>query len=213
MPAGDLIDQAYYQTATGTSADARVPNAITAASSLIRQYLQRSLGLATQSETRTYDYDGSGVVEIDDVTSVTQVKIGAHVLATTEYVLRPRSAPEDGMPYYWLEVAPARGISPEMGFTYNLDQYPRTFSSVVPLTVDVTGSFGWPTVPEAAKEATVWTVEEWLASPEGAGPLSGESVADFSRSWAVAASAAPSVLSALPLRAREALDPLSREAL
>src|SRR4051794_14536008 len=216
MAVGDLITQAEYQTATSTPADARVPLAIEGASSAIRSYTQRALGLPIQTEERTFDYDGSGVVEIDDVVNVTAVVVGASTLAPASYILRPRSAPENGYPYFWLEITPAPGGSPEMGFTSNLDRFPfRALST--PLTVKVTGDFGWPTPPDFVKQATVWTVDEWLRDISGggeSGPLSGESIADFSQSWAVAAraTAGTGVLSALPERARDVLDPISREA-
>lgn len=214
MAVGDLITQAEYQTATATAADARVPLAIEGASSAIRSYTQRALGLPIQTEERTFDYDGSGVVEIDDVVNVTAVVIGVSQLAPASYILRPRSAPENGYPYFWLEIAPAPGTSPEMGFTFNLDRWPLQ-AGITPLTVKVTGSFGWPTPPDFVKQATVWTVDEWLRDPAGgaAGPLSGESIADFSQSWATAApAAAAQILSALPERTRDVLDPISREA-
>ena len=214
MAVGDLITQAEYQTATGTGTDARVPLAIEGASSAIRAYTGRSLGLPAETETRTFDYDGSGVVEVDDVTAVTAVSIGASALQPASYVLRPRSAPENGYPFYWLEVAPTTGLSPEMGFTWNLDRFPFVARST-PLTVDVTGTFGWPTPPDFVKQATVWTVENWLADVSGTGGggvLSAESIADFSQSWAVPTIQAQ-ILSALPDRTRELLDPLTRDAL
>src|SRR3954451_2339563 len=192
MAVGDLITQAEYQTATGTAADARVPLAIEGASSAIRSYTQRALGLPIQTEERSFDYDGSGVVEIDDVVNVTAVVVGASTLAPASYILRPRSAPENGYPYYWLELAPAPGTSPEMGFTWNFDRFGLGPLSATTLTVKVTGDFGWPTPPDFVKQAAVWTVDEWLRDLSGggeSGPLSGESIADFSQSWAVAARA------------------------
>lgn len=214
MAVGDLITQAEYQTATGTGTDARVPVAIEAASSAIRAYTQRALGMPNETETRTFDYDGSGVVEIDDVTAVTAVTIGASTLAPASYVLRPRSAPESGWPYYWVEIAPTTGLSPEMGFTWNLDRFPF-LARATPITVSVTGTYGWPTPPTFVKQAAVWTVENWLADVSGSGgggALSSESIADFSQAWAVP-QVQTQILSALPERTREVLDAITREAL
>lgn len=213
MAVGDLITQAEYQTATGSGSDPRVPGAIEGASSAIRAYTGRLIGLPIETETRSFDYDGSGVVEIDDVVNVTDVSVGSASLQAADYVLRPRSAAETSFPYYWVEVAPAQGMSPEMGFTFNLDQFPFV-ARTTPLTVDVTGDFGWPDVPEFAKQAAIWTVDNWLTDPTGStgGQLSSEAIADFSQAWSVPQVPA-AVLSALPERAREVLDPIVREAL
>ena len=213
MAVGDLITEAEYQTATGTGADPRVPQAIEAASSAIRAYTGRLVGLPIETETRAFDYDGSGVVEIDDVVNVTAVVVGSSTLQTADYVLRPRSAAESLFPYYWVEIAPTRGMSPEMGFTWNLDRYPF-LAHTTPLTVSVTGDYGWPNPPAFVKEAAVWTVENWLldTSGEGGGPLSSESIADFSQAWAVPV-VQETVRSSLPDRVREVLDPIVREAL
>lgn len=160
--------------------DARAFLAVWAASAAIRAHTGRSFGLANVTETRTYTYDGSGWLDIDDASAVSAVTLdGAALIVDRDYVLGPDrgflSADAAGPIYEWLELVPMQPMSPQMGFTYNLDRlwwkYKHRHS------VAVTGTFGWPIVPADVQQAALWTAAYYAETMK---PYQSVTVSDFS---------------------------------
>jgi hypothetical protein len=184
--------------------DAQIVALLPAASRMIRTFTDRDFELSTgASSDRTYEYDGSGYLEIDDCTAVTAVSTDGGVPATT-YPLSDdewQAQPFGGEVYYYLSIlgGPYLPASPAMGFERNLDTLP--FRQKAP-QVTVTADWGWPTIPDDVKLATVWTIQSALAAPSGEG-LSAEAIEGWSRSWGSRTAGTMSL--AVPSRARDLL--------
>lgn len=168
------------------------------ASTAVRNWTERDFGTANETETRSYEYDGSGYLDIDDASAVTELSI------TYAGFTRPltaddwRAQPYEG-PVYTYIVMPGQygSASSAMGFRYNLDVYALEGRVLtLPLTVDVTATFGWPEVPEDVKQAVIWTVASFKSNPA---PTVSQSIEGFSQS----VGSAP--LEAIPVRAKELL--------
>lgn len=208
MAASDLTTLSAVKTLlalTDTSQDAAITNAIPAASAAIRDFTNRSFGLPVATETRTYAYDRSGWLEIDDASAVTAVTLDANTLTVNfDYVLGPDRGlmvPDADRIYEWLELRPGIGISPEMGFTYNLDtiwRFPFTapYSSVM-----VTATFGWADVPAPVVQAVNWTVVDFISTPQSYDDVT---IATFSVRQPSA------IANGIPLRAQDLLTPYRR---
>lgn len=216
MAAADLITLTELRTFLGidptdTRDDAMYGALIPAASQVIRNYTGRDFGSEVVTEQRTYDYDGSGFLDIDDADEITEV---AFVVPNAEdYVLapdawRPMPVRRDDAPvhtYISIYASPWAFGSPEMGFTRNLDVLAAEgrlagYTSLA----KVTGTWGWPDVPEDVKLATYWTIKDWknTASSEG---LTAEAIEGFSRSWGSRTGVGGSPALAIPNKARDIL--------
>lgn len=178
---------------------------IKSASAAVRAYADRDFALNSSgiATTRTFEYDDSGYVDIDDAMTVTGVVVvfgGATApmaLSTTQWQAKPFNAPvKDSILLYG---SAYRAGSREMGFTWNLDRFEGPWGP--PPTIDVTAVWGWPAIPEDVQQATVWTA---AAFAEDARQVTSESIDSFSRSMAVIQP------SAIPLRAKELLDEYRR---
>lgn len=192
----DLITLAELKTArgeTGTENDPRYTWLISVASALVRNYTGRDFGSAQATEERSFQYDGSGYLDIDDASVITTVKFVDSTGVANDQVLTanqwfPQPPLRDDAPVYWYLVLPGAprspGYSPEMGFTWNADIYysENRFPST-PQMVKVTGTWGWPTVPVDVKQAAIWAIEDWLGQDGGEG-LTSEAIAGYARSWA-----------------------------
>lgn len=132
-------------------ADYDAQMAITAASNGIEQYTGRVFSLTTSgSVVRYYTPNDANTLNIDDIVTLTtgatvQIDIdGDGIFETTwtrntDYLLEPLNAQADGWPYQWIRIHPR-----------SAQRFP-----VWPRSVQVTGQFGWPTVPVNVKEATL----------------------------------------------------------
>lgn len=201
----DLLTLNEYKTfaaVTGTSKDAQISAVIPAASLAIQNYTDRDFAASEVTEDREYMYDWGGFLKIDDCSAVNSVSLAGSTLPATSYSVQPFGADV----FAWIEL-PSRGLSPEMGFTYNLDVFLRERgrqSAVVTVNAD----WGWPIVPNDVKMAAVWTVAAMLQNPGSSGQLSAESVAEVARSYAL--QAAQGTPEGIPARARELLDQYRR---
>ena len=196
----DLITLNEVKTALGltnNSQDAKITQAIPEASAAIRNYVDRDFETPVSSSTvRTYYYDGSGVLEIDDAQTITAVTLDTVPLTTDEYSAEPAG----NSPYTWLFLPEQKWqSSPAMGFTRNLDNlwWRQTGKAQV---VTVTGTFGWAAIPEDVKRAAIWTTINLMENPR---PVTTESIGGVSRSYTAYAHA-------IPQRARELLEPYFR---
>lgn len=129
--------------------DTLLNTAIDAASRWIDGYCGRDFAVASGTTVR--DYIPSGRMEpllVDDVTSVVSVKIDEDLdrtFATTlneiDYQLEPVNGRAFGNDYPYTRIRPQ-----EDGY------WPVSYSRA---TVRVEGTFGWPAIPDAVREATI----------------------------------------------------------
>jgi len=187
--------------------DAGLNQALAVASSMVRHYtgmLFETANPSVPTSTRQFEYDGSGYMNIDECTVVNGVVTnsgyqGAQDITLTvdEWAAYPLNLPVKT----WLRLPEGyvgRGISPEMGFTYNLDTI-GVRSYVKPVIVTVDAVWGWPEIPYDVQQATIWTA---LAVAEGPQPYTQESIENYSRTKGPGAD-----LEAIPDRAQAALAP------
>lgn len=178
--------------------------AITSASAAVRAYADRDFSVNTSgvSTPRSFDYDDSGYIDIDDAQTVSGVRVifpysGAFplTLTTTQWSVYPQTTRHPVVNSILIYGPNFYGMSREMGFTYNLDRFEGPVGP--PPLVEVTAVWGWPAIPEDVQQATVWTAASFA---EDARQITSESIDSFSRSMSIIAP------SAIPLRARELLD-------
>lgn len=213
----DLISLAELRTALGidptdTRRDEQYTQAITFATRAIRNYTDRDFATAQVTEERTFEYDGSGYLDIDDAQTITAVSLTTYGFPDTsltgdQWVAMPQKRDDSPVFYYLIMPGGVRAGSPEMGFTRNLDiAYMEGRLPTMPRLVKVTGTWGWPEVPEDVKQAAIWTVQDWTskATPAGGEALTAEAIEGFSRSWGNRAGSATQSL-AIPNRARDLL--------
>lgn len=189
----DLISLADLKTAlnidsSDTRKDAMYNSVIPAVSSMIRTYTGRDFGAAAVTEARNFEYDGSGFLDIDDATTITQVEFvvpnAANIVLTADqwYAAPPRR--DDSPVFYYIVLTSLAGSNPYMGFERNMDvMYEEGRLPRVTRTAVVTGTWGWATVPQDVKWAAVWTIQEWTSKPSGGEGLTSEAIEGYSRSW------------------------------
>lgn len=198
--------------------DARYEQAIEFASTAVRKYADRLFGIPLVKETRSWEYDSSGYLDIDDAATVEGVVFvfgGLRMPITTFYW---RAEPQGGPVYSYLNIPHWAGIySPEMGFTYNLDviSKDRGWPGLIPL-IEVTATWGWPTVPLDVQQATILTALEFADIPDN---FVSENISGSSYSYQTAirvGSGSPGggandlLPSAIPGRAQDLLAPYVR---
>lgn len=132
---------------TGTSfADQDLLIAIGAASRAIDFATGRRFWLdAGTANVRVYTPELSGMLRIDDLAALTSVKVARTSSGVfdetwangTEFVLEPRNAAADGKPWEYLSLRPYGNTN--VGY-YGFPVYPNS--------VEITGQFGWPAVPD-----------------------------------------------------------------
>src|SRR3954470_10229168 len=116
--AADLLTLAEFKTYEGiplsdTSNDTQSNALIKAASLAIRNFTGRDFVVGSVSEQRTFEYDGSGYLDIDDCQSVASVALsftlGPDQILDPTYQWRPKpfNAPVHNLAYYYLEIAGA----------------------------------------------------------------------------------------------------------
>jgi hypothetical protein len=204
----NLISLAQLKIAMGITAaevdlvrDEKLELSIADASAAIRSYADRSFGLPAVKGNRIYEYDASGYLDIDDAVSVESL---VFIFGSLETPIEPfywRAEPQEGPPYTYLTVPQWSGsISPEMGFTYNLDviSKDRGWPGLIP-TIKVTGEFGWPEVPADVQRAAIWTAAAMAEKPD---EMVSESIAGYSYT---SANRTSSAVTAIPSRAKDLL--------
>lgn len=205
-PTQGLITKEEYKAIKGinhTRFDSRLDAVIPGLSQAVLNYTERDFGVVPTLATKEYLYDGSGILEINDATTVTSVAwVNGSTVDPKGYVVYS----QNGV-LTWIEMPPQRPlISPEMGFTYNLD---RLYDRMPPEhRVAVTGTFGWrdegggARVPSDVRLALVWAVEDFM---EHQPDVTGEAIASYSVQYAQLVQAG-----ALSDRARDMLDAYKR---
>lgn len=208
----DILTLEEYKTLSGittTKNDAKYSANLPAVSQAITMFTGRDFSTSPVTEARQFQYDESGYLDIDDASDITQVK--ALVPWGTDYTFTddewyPQPPRRDDATMYWYVVLTGWvfGASPEMGFMRNADVLAaegRWRSK--PIMIEITATWGWPTVPPDVKMAAKWTLDDWIARrPETAGAA--EAIESFSRNYA-GGRLGEAVAWAIPMRARDLL--------
>lgn len=187
---------------TDTDEDAKLTAILESVTTLVQNYTGRNFVDNPASSSRSFLYDGSGFLEIDDCTVVTAVTMdGLTLSANTDYIAQPYNGPT----FTWLDLTPFNGQSWAMGFTRNLDT-PLGRRRLVnrSATVVVTADWGWPAVPADVKQAAIWTAAAMRDSDDG--DIASESIANYSVTHNVGFAGEGGASDAIPLRARKILD-------
>ncbi len=124
--------------------DAQIQFAVTAASRAVDRHTNRQFGLIAAPEARTYTawwdaYRSRYVVDIDDLMTVTGLTVTTTAGTISVFAKQPSNAAADSRPWIRLVVDPASTVQP----TEDEDG------------VTVTARFGWTTVPDTIKQATL----------------------------------------------------------
>ena len=206
----DLLTLNEFKTLMGitsTNDDAQYTALIPVASAAVISYAQRDFGSSSVTEARTFQYDGSGYVEIDDASLITTVEF---VVPNATNVSVPSdlwtALPYNGPIFTYIQLNDAySGVNPWMGFERNLDVlYREGRLSAATRVVSVTATWGWPIVPQDVKLATAWTIDDWKNKPSSDG-LTSEAIEGWSRSWAGRAANQQIPALAIPSKARDLL--------
>lgn len=140
-----------YLHITDTDDDAEITLAIAAASRAIDRHTNRQFGLVGSPEARYYTagYDRKlcrWYVDIDDLMTETGLEIvadidddGTYDDAITEFALRPANAAVESRPWTRIYVRPGNAVRPNGNDG----------------GVKVTARWGWTTVPDTVKQATL----------------------------------------------------------
>lgn len=157
MAAGDLTTTAAVRSFLqkrndDTDQDAIIADLITRASTAISRYCTREFAPKVDASTaRTFEYAGSGLLSLApyDARTVTQVRIDTDeasptTLTSSDYRLAPYPA-RDGV-YTHLRLSPFVLVST---------------SRFVSRLVEVTGTWGFASVPVDVEEACIVTAAEW----------------------------------------------------
>lgn len=130
---------------TDAQDDSRLQEALDAAEEIVDGWCHRSFGQVA-SQARTFTATTSTRLDTDDLVSVTSVKVDRdgdgtyeETVAASAYALRPANAAASGRPYTQLVLLTTAGLV-----------WPDIENGV-----EVTGTWGWPSVPSAVKSATL----------------------------------------------------------
>lgn len=195
-------------TEASTERDEAVEAALASAEDAVLKYTGRDFTTAQAVASKTYVYDGSGILETDDFTELTSVSVEGRGLTDLNFAAGPR----EGETFYWLDFTAVPRQSPAMGFTRNLDTiFENECGRGGPryVNVTVTAKFGWPGgAPASVQQAVTWLVDEF-AKPEGTqGDIQAEAIANLSYVYQRI-----SEENTLPARVITLLDPYRRIAL
>lgn len=139
-----VSELAAYARISDNVDDVQLGLAITAASRAIDRHTNRQFGLVAAPEQRFYTgvYDrrrGRWVIDIDDLMTVTGLVVTAEAGTVDVFAKQPVNAAAEAKPWTRLVVAPESAAAP------NGDED----------EVSVTARWGWTTVPDTIKQATL----------------------------------------------------------
>jgi hypothetical protein len=171
--------------------------AIEAASRAVDRSANRQFGLVAAPEARQYtaEFDRHAhrwIIEIDDVQTLTGLTVeldndadGVTEATVTAYQLTPVNASSNGRPFTRIEILPGAPVKPN-GSRFG---------------VKVTARWGWSSVPEPIKLATMIQAARLLARRESStGPMESMKVDDVSYAWRAADLDADVAASVAPFR-------------
>lgn len=217
--ADPLITLLEYKSLMGIQAadtrnDAHISALLGAASKAVRSYAGRSFEVAGGPlGDRSFQYDESGFLDIDDATAVTSLSsdVGlpgqSYPLTVDEWTQMPQ---DDSEVFYYVVIhgGPYFSASREMGFERNLDTIGMRAKS--PL-ISVTATWGWPAIPDDVRLATALTISELVSGGPGGKQenLTSEAIEGWQRSWGNKQGSVTAAL-AVPNRARDLLSNYQR---
>lgn len=200
--------------------DPQLNLALSMADNVIEEYTGRDFTSAPATLTKKYRYDGSGILDIDDCSTIQNVAVQGY---TVNPALDVIAGPIRGPMFYWIEFAfdgpsPNTGSRGQMGFTRNLDNYGSVGrSNAYFIFVEVTATFGWAEadLPGSVKQAAAWLVDDFATeAAHGAGQegrVTSEQIADLGYSYSIEPpQPGTSGATAISSRVRALLDPLSK---
>lgn len=175
--------------------DTPLQSCLDAADQLINNFVDTKVGFGvTASQTRYYTATRSDFVLTDPIVTVTTLATDingdgtyAQTWSATDYVLAPRNAALNSRPYTEIDVTPFSGG------TLN---FPTGY-----LGVKVVGTFGWPSVPAAVKQAALIQAGAiWASRTAPFGAIGGETLGGVIRMSAALHPEARALLEAYRLR-------------
>lgn len=138
VSAQELKDAIGQKTAL---ADADIQRAVSSASRAIDLLTGRRFGKTDAEETWKFKPTSRDFLVVDDMVSVTSVLVQGSELSTDQWDAYPLNADKEGRPFLWLE------------------SDDRHFGTK---TVEVTGTFGWPNIPDTVEQFTIILASKFL---------------------------------------------------
>lgn len=201
-----VLDLPTYKSLRGINdaeRDAALKIALEAADARIRSETGVDFNEAVVTESRDFAYNGSGVLVTPYFSAITAVAINSVGIPVECF----QPGPAEGPPYCMISLD-ARGPSPLMGFTRNLDTLYHTYwkrSS----RVTVTATWGWPDgAPGDVKLAAAILADEF--APAGAEGDDANVVAKAIESYSVSYGPRSTGAYPLPPQVAELLEPYTR---
>lgn len=207
----DILSLSAYKSLRGIDAgdmtrDAGLEIAIDAAEDTILRETGRDFTAAETTSTKTYQYNGSGVLAIDDVVTITELTADGSAVGDDAWTLGGPNGPP------WCLIlfnGPVHG-SPQMGFSRNLDTLYNCWWRRES-TIAITGTWGWPgAAPASVVMAATYLVDEFAPKhPGDASGLAAESIESYSVVYQ-SAEADQTGAEVLPPRVAQLLSPFIR---
>jgi len=141
-------------------------------SRLIEEYTGRRFWDSAAGTVRYFTASSAAVLFVDDVTTITAVETDEngdrtyeHTWASTDYDLLPYNASELSKPYTRLRVTPTGNYA---------------FPAGVPKGVKITGTWGWPSVPDLVREITLLEASRlWAQGKSPSGIVASQELGTF----------------------------------
>jgi hypothetical protein len=162
------------------AADIELLYCIETASRTVDRQTSRQFGQCDAAEARTYTAEYHRdicryVIDIDDLMTTTGLIVaadndgdGIYSDTITDYTLSPANAVPTGRPWTRIEVRPSSLVKP----TWRHDG------------VKVTAKYGWPTIPQAIRIATLVQASRFYGRRDAAfGPLTSQRIDDVAQDW------------------------------
>lgn len=213
-----LVSLAKYKRAIGETDganDTLHTEALDDASQAVLDWTDRDFGVTPVVATRSYPYDGSGFLEIDDATTINSVTFAGAVITPPRYKARSEGPALTYGVVSYLELPPFSTESGEMGFMNNLDVYLTRYGPVYrEVDVVINAAWGFTPVPGSVERAVIITAAAYEADEgRSAVGLAAKSVAEVAESYVQSEAAGRAGDDPLPKRAQSLLAPYRRHVL
>jgi hypothetical protein len=195
MPYATLTELKSSLGITDNTDNTALESCLDAADQLINNYVDTKVGFGvTSSQTRYYTAQRFDFVLTDPIVTVTALATDINgtgnytqTWSANDYVLAPRNAALDSRPYTEIDTSPFSGAQLNFPTGY--------------LEVKVTGTFGWPSVPAAVKQAALIQAGAiWASRTAPFGAVGSESLGGVLRMSAALHPEARALLEAYRLR-------------
>lgn len=193
MTSGDLttvdaVKNGIQLPSGNVDLDALLPDFITQASKIIMDYTRREFAPVSTGLTRRFAVNG---YKVDfspwDLQSATAVSLHPE---TTEPIILSSGAGFSNAQYMLKPVNPSRGVYQSLQFSGYLVIVSQTLMQFGFALLDVTGTWGFPSVPEDVERACILTVGSWVtrtmpgaSTPYGIPPGSAQGAIMHGNNW------------------------------